>query len=177
MTNKNIFPEEILNSTVESHIGKHSKKTSLFFLITFTAVVIAFIALPFISIDIYTTSRGTIIPQEKKLNIYAPVSGRISYFNVEENQKIKKGDTLLIIEHNVLKERENLNSIQSSENASYLNDLSNLINKNYANITSDHYKRELLKHQQELYNLDVIIKNTQNDFNRTEQLYKKRCRS
>jgi membrane fusion protein, peptide pheromone/bacteriocin exporter len=173
MTNKNIFPEEILNSTVESHIGKHNKKTSLFFLITFIAVVIAFIALPFISIDIYTTSRGTIIPQEKKLNIYAPVSGRISYFNVEENQKIKKGDTLLIIEHNVLKERENLNSIQSSENSSYLNDLSNLINKNYSSVTSDHYKRELLKHRQELYNLDVIIKNTQNDFNRTEQLYKK----
>ncbi|MCL9807129.1 HlyD family secretion protein [Flavobacterium amniphilum] len=173
MTDKNIFPEEILNSTVENHIVKHSKKTSLLFLITFVAVATAFVSLPFIEIDIYTTSRGTIIPQDKKLNIYAPVSGRIAYFNVEENRKVKKGDTLLIIEHNVLKERENLNSIQSSENSSYLSDLSNLISKNYSAVKSDHYQRELLKHQQELYNMDVIIKKTQNDFDRTEQLYKK----
>lgn len=173
MTDKNIFPEEILNSTVEHHIVKHSKKTSLLFLITFVAVATAFASLPFIEIDIYTTSRGTIIPQDKKLNIYAPVSGRIAYFNVEENRKVKKGDTLLIIEHNVLKERENLNSLQSSENSSYLSDLSNLISKNYSAVKSDHYQRELLKHQQELYNMDVIIKKTQNDFDRTEQLYKK----
>lgn len=173
MTNKNIFPEEILKNTVESHIVKHSKKTSLLFIVTFIAVATAFISLPFIYIDIYSTSRGTIIPQEKKLNIFAPVNGRISYFHIEENQKIKKGDTLLIIEHNILKERENLNSVQTSENNTYLNDLHNLIQKNYANISSDHYKRELLKHQQELYNLDVIIQNKQNDFNRVQQLYQK----
>ncbi|MFC4815686.1 MULTISPECIES: HlyD family secretion protein [unclassified Flavobacterium] len=173
MTDKNIFPEEILNNTVENHIVKHSKRTSLLFLITFIAVAIAFVSLPFIKIDIYTTSRGTIIPQDKKLNIYAPVSGRIAYFNIEENRKIKKGDTLLIIEHNVLKEKENLNSIQSSENSSYMIDLSNIINKNYSAVKSDLFQKELLKHQQELYNLDVIIKKTQTDFDRTEQLYKK----
>lgn len=173
MTNKNIFPEEILKNTVESHIVKHSKKTSLLFIVTFIAVATAFISLPFIYIDIYSTSRGTIIPQEKKLNIFAPVNGRISYFHIEENQKIKKGDTLVIIEHNILKERENLNSVQTSENNTYLNDLHNLIQKNYGSIASDHYKRELLKHQQELYNLDVIIQNKQSDFNRVQQLYQK----
>ena len=173
MTDKNIFPEEILSNTVENHIVKHSKRTSLLFLITFIAVSIAFVSLPFIKIDIYTTSRGTIIPQDKKLNIYAPVNGRIAYFNIEENKKIKKGDTLLIIEHNGLKEKESLNSIQSSENSSYLSDLSNLINKNYSAVKSELFRKELLKHQQELYNMDVIIEKTQSDFNRTEQLYKK----
>jgi HlyD family secretion protein len=173
MNDKEIFPEEILNNTVESHIIKHNKKTSRLFVITFLALLIAFVSLPFIYIDIYTTSRGTIIPQEKKLTLYSPISGKISFFNVEENQKIKKGDTLLIIDHNILKERENLNTIQSSENSVYLNDLSNLIHKNYNQIQSDQYKRELLKHQQELYNLDIVIKNTQTDFNRREHLYKK----
>ncbi|KFF19317.1 HlyD family secretion protein [Flavobacterium hydatis] len=173
MSNQEIFPEEILNNTVENHIVKHSKRTSLLFVITFLALLIAFITLPFIYIDIYTTSRGTIIPQEKKLTLYSPINGKISFFNIEENQKIKKGDTLLIIDHNILKERENLNSIQSSENSLYINDLNNLIRKNYGLIKSDQYKRELLKHQQELYNIDVIVKNTQADFNRKEHLYKK----
>lgn len=173
MNDKEIFPEEILNSTVESHIIKHSKKTSRLFVITFLALLIGFVSLPFIYIDIYTTSRGTIIPQEKKLTLYSPISGKISFFNVEENQKIKKGDTLLIIDHNILKERENLNTIQSSENSVYLSDLKNLIQRNYGQIQSDQYKRELLKHQQELYNLDIVVKNTQADFDRKEHLFKK----
>lgn len=173
MSDNEIFPKEILNSTVENHIIKHNKKTSLLFVITFLALLIAAVSLPFIVIDIYTTSRGNIIPQEKKLTLYSPISGKISFFNVDENQKIKKGDTLLIIEHNILKERENLNSVQSSENLRYLNDLKNLIDRNYNKIQSDQYKRELLKHQQELYNLDVIIKNTQSDFNRKEYLFQK----
>jgi len=173
MSDNEIFPKEILNSTVENHIIKHNKKTSLLFVITFLALLIAAVSLPFIVIDIYTTSRGNIIPQEKKLTLYSPISGKISFFNVDENQKIKKGDTLLIIEHNILKERENLNIVQSSENLRYLNDLKNLIDRNYNQIQSDQYKRELLKHQQELYNLDVIIKNTQSDFNRKEYLFQK----
>lgn len=173
MSDKEIFPEEILNNTVESHIVKHNKKTSRLFVITFLALLIAFISLPFINIDVYTTSRGTIIPQEKKLTLHSPISGKISYFNIEENKKIKKGDTLLIIDHNILKERENLNTIQSSENSLYLNDLKNLINRNYGSIQSDQYKKELLKHQQELYNLDIVVKNTQTDFDRKELLFKK----
>lgn len=173
MDDKNIFPEEILNNTVESHIAKHNKKTSLLFIVTFVALLIAVISLPFIDVDIYTTSRGTIIPQDKKLNIYAPINGKISFFNVEENQKVKKGDTLLIIEHNILKERENLNNIQSTENSIYLNDLNNLIKKNYTALKSEQYKRELLKHQQDLYNIDLVIKNTETEFNRKDHLYKK----
>jgi len=173
MSDKEIFPEEILNNTVESHIVKHNKKTSFLFVATFAAVLIIAISLPFIYIDVYTTSRGTIIPQEKKLTLYSPISGKISYFNVEENKKIKKGDTLIIIDHNILKERENLNTIQSSENALYLSDLNHLIHKNYSQVRSEQYKRELLKHQQELYNLDIVVKNTQADFDRKDHLYKK----
>ena len=48
-----------------------------------------------------------------------------------------------------------------------------MIQRNYNALKSEQYKRELLKHQQELYNLDVIIKNTQTDFDRKNQLYNK----
>ncbi|WP_395056126.1 HlyD family secretion protein [Flavobacterium sp.] len=173
MNEKNIFPEEILNNTIQYHVVKHNKKTSILFFVTFFALLIACVSLPFIYVDIYTTSRGTVISQEKKLNIYAPINGKISFFKIEENQKVKKGDTLLIIDHKILKERETLNSEQSSENSVYLNDLNNLIQRNYNALKSEQYKRELLKHQQELYNLDVIIKNTQTDFDRKNQLYNK----
>lgn len=173
MDEKDIFPEEILNSTIETHVVKHSKKSSALFLTTFIALGILFISLPFIKVDLYTTSRGAIIPEEKKLNIFAPASGRIVHFNVEENKKVKKGDTLLILEHDILKEKENLNVIQNNENTNQISDLNNLVRGNYSGIRTEQYKKELLKYQQELYNIDIIIKNTQTEFDRKEKLYSK----
>jgi multidrug resistance efflux pump len=173
MNEQNIFPEEILNNTVEHHVAKHNKKTSLLFLITFVALLITCISLPFIYIDIYTTSRGTVVSEEKKLTIYAPISGKISFFKIEENQKVDKGDTLVIIEHSILKEKENLNASQSGENTIYLHDLDNLIHKDYTDLKSEQYKKEYLKHQQELYNIDAIIRNIQAEFNRKDYLFKK----
>ena len=70
MNEKNIFPEEILNNTIQYHVVKHNKKTSILFFVTFFALLIACLSLPFIYVDIYTTSRGTVISQEKKLNIF-----------------------------------------------------------------------------------------------------------
>lgn len=173
MNEKNIFPEEILNNTIEYHVAKHNIKTSLLFLVTFVALLITCISLPFIYIDLYTTSRGTVVSEEKKLTIYAPISGKILLFKIDENQKVNKGDTLVIIEHSILKEKESLNVSQSDENSVYLNDLENLIHKNYSSLKSEQYKREYLKYQQELYNIDVILKSTQAEFNRKEYLYKK----
>lgn len=173
MNSQNIFPQEIIHNTVESHISKHNKSNSILFVVTFIALLVVALSLPFIYLDIYTTSRGTIIPEEKKLNIYAPINGKIAFFNIEENQKVKKGDTLLMIEHNILKERENLNTTQSSENTTYVNDLNNLIKGNYNSVNSEQYKKSYLSYKQELYNLEVILKNTQDEFDRKDHLYQK----
>ncbi|SHI34766.1 HlyD family secretion protein [Flavobacterium terrae] len=173
MTEKNIFPEEILKSTIENHIVKHNKKTSVFFWVTCVALLIVFVSLPFITIDIFTTSRGTIVSQEKKVTIYVPSNGKITTFNIEENKKVKRGDTLLIISHEILKERENLNSLQSRENNLFASDLKNLIAQNYNAVKSEQYQKEYLKFKQELYNLDVILQNLQTEFNRKEHLFKK----
>ncbi len=173
MTEKNIFPEEILKSTIENHIVKHNKKTSAFFWVTCVALFIVFVSLPFITIDVFTTSRGTIVSQEKKVTIYVPSNGKIEMFNIEENKKVKKGDTLLIISHEILKERENLIFLQKRENNLFASDLKNLIAQNYNAIKSEQYQKEYLKFKQELYNLDVILQNLKTEFNRKEYLFKK----
>ncbi len=173
MTEKNIFPEEILKSTIENHIVKHNKKTSAFFWVTCIALFIVFVSLPFITIDVFTTSRGTIVSQEKKVTIYVPSNGKIEMFNIEENKKVKKGDTLLIISHEILKERENLIFLQNRENNLFASDLKNLIAQNYNAIKSEQYQKEYLKFKQELYNLDVILQNLKTEFGRKEYLFKK----
>ncbi|UUC46175.1 HlyD family secretion protein [Flavobacterium cerinum] len=173
MNDQNIFPEDILKSTVEYHIAKHSKKTNIIFWAIFVTLFSIIIATPFIYVDLYTTSRGQIIPQEKKASLYAPASGRVVLSGLEENKKVQAGDTLLIIDHKIIEEKGRLNNIQTSEYSDYISDLRHLLKRNYNALKTEQYKKEYLKHAQELYNIDVVIKTSQTEFDRADRLYNK----
>ena len=172
MEENNIFPEEILKSTVEYHIAMHSKKTNILFWTIFLSLLGIAFAMPFINIDLYTTSRGLIVPKEKKISLHAPSSGRISEFYIEENKKVNAGDTLLIIDHNILDEKSKLYNIQLEEYQNYIKDLQNLLQKKYSELRTDHFKKEHLKFKQELFNIDLLINNSQTEFDRSNRLFK-----
>lgn len=173
MNDQNIFPEDILKSTVEYHIAKHSKKTNVIFWAIFISLFGLIIALPFIYVDLYTTSRGQIIPQEKKASLYAPANGKVLFSSLEENRKINAGDTLLIIDHKIIQEKGRLNNVQTNEYQDYITDLKNLLKRNYGSLKTEQYKKEYLKHEQELFNIDVVIKTSQAEFDRADRLYNK----
>lgn len=174
MDKNQIFPEDILHNTVEYHIAKHSKKTNLIFWVIFLALSAALVALPFIYVDIYTTSRGVISSHEKPVTLFAPVSGRITYFNLLENQSVKQGDTLLIVNQKILDERDNLLDLQTEDAEAYIADLKFLLNGAYAQVKTRQYKKEYLRFQQELFNINTIIKNTQIEYDRSNILFEKK---
>jgi len=130
--------------------------------------------LPFIEIDLYTTSRGRIISQENIVSIYPPASGRISVYNIYENKKVKKGDTLLIIDQKILQEQKKLLELQLKSYQDFIEDLTKLLSKGYDKIKTEHYKTEQLKYQQELYNFNVIIKNAKTEYDRAVYLFKEK---
>ncbi|MBP2832394.1 HlyD family efflux transporter periplasmic adaptor subunit [Aquimarina sp. U1-2] len=173
MEENQIFPEDILRSTVEYHVATHSKKTNILFWIIFMTIAGIFTALPFIYVDLYTTSRGIIVTKEKKVSLYGPSSGRISQFYIEENKKVKAGDTLLVIDHNILQEKGKLYTLQIDEQSNYIQDLKKLLKKQYTALTTDYYKKEYLKFKQDLFNIDLLLKNAQTEYDRSEHLYKK----
>lgn len=172
MNENNIFPEDILNNTVEYHIAKHSKKTNLIFWIIFLALLCTLIVLPFVEVDIYTTSRGVITSHERPVSLYAPVSGRITYFNLIENKSVLKGDTLLIINQRMLDERDNLIDSQKEDIEDFIVDLNYLIKGKYTLIKTNQYQKEYNQFQQQLFNINTIIKNSQAEYDRSNSLYK-----
>lgn len=172
MNENNIFPEDILHNTVEYHIAKHSKKTNLIFWIIFLALLCTLIVLPFVEVDIYTTSRGVITSHERPVSLYAPVSGRITYFNLIENKSVLKGDTLLIINQRMLEERDNLIDSQKEDIEDFIVDLNYLIKGKYTLIKTNQYQKEYNQFQQQLFNVNTIIKNTQAEYDRSNSLYK-----
>ncbi|WAC01061.1 HlyD family efflux transporter periplasmic adaptor subunit [Lacinutrix neustonica] len=129
--------------------------------------------LPFIEVDIYTTSRGIITSHEKPVTLYAPVSGRITYFNLIENMSVSKGDTLLVVNQSILEERDHLMDSQKEDIEDFIVDLNYLIKGDYSSIKTNQYQKEYIRFQQQLFNVNTLIKNTNAEYNRSNALYQK----
>ena len=173
MEENNIFPEDILHNTVEYHIAKHSKKNNLIFWLIFLSLLGIFIALPFIYVDIYTTSRGIVTSEERPINLYAQTSGKITYFNLKENKYVNEGDTLLIVDQKIINEKDNLLDSQKEDIEDFILDLEYLLSKQYSKLTTSKYKKEKNKYQQQLFNIDTDINNAKDEFDTAEQLFRK----
>lgn len=173
MEENNIFPEDILHNTVEYHIAKHSKKTNLIFWLIFLSLLGIFVALPFIYVDIYTTSRGIITSEEKPVNLYAQTSGKITYFNLVENKAVRKGDTLLIVDQKIITEKGNLLNNQKEDTENFIIDLQYLLKGRYSKIKTSKYRKEKIKYLQQLHNIDTDIKNATEELNTAKQLFTK----
>ncbi|WP_418508818.1 HlyD family secretion protein [Corallibacter sp.] len=173
MTENNIFPEDILNNTVEYHIAKHSRKSNLIFWLIFLAIAAILIALPFIYVDVYSTSRGLIISEENPVTLYAPTSGRVTYYNLKENEYVSKGDTLLIVNQKILDEKRDLIDIQAEDAQEFINDLGFMLDKKFSKIKTKQFKKEYIQHSQEIFNINTLIKNSKTQFERADLLFKK----
>lgn len=103
-----IFPKEIINSTIHSHQFKHSKKSKIIYTTILCAIIAVITALPFVKVDIYSTHRGLIKPDQERLAIASINSGKADFVNLESNQFVNKGDTLIILDNSLINEKLHL---------------------------------------------------------------------
>ncbi|APY11037.1 secretion protein HlyD [Seonamhaeicola sp. S2-3] len=173
---KQIFPEEVLESTVETHQFKHGKKSKIIYTIILTALILVFALLPIIRVDIYTSSRGLIKPDKERLAITSLNSGKVIYTNLKNNRFVEKGDTLLILDDKVVDEQINLSKQQITDFNLFIDDLSYLINNSHPasyKIKSPKFKKEFLLYSQKLQELQTRFKKLKKDYNRNKVLFEK----
>lgn len=173
---KQIFPKEILESTVAAHQFKHGTKSKVIYAIIIIAILVLLISLPFIKVDIYTSARGIIKPDKERLSVASLNSGKIVSVNLKNNKQVQEGDTLLVLDNTIISEKLKLSSNQISDIRLFINDLTYLIeNKSVSvvNIASPKYQKEYLLYQQNLHDLQTRFQKTKQDFERNTLLYKK----
>lgn len=173
---KQIFPKEILESTVAAHQFKHGTKSKVIYAIIIIAILVLLISLPFIKVDIYTSARGIIKPDKERLSVASLNSGKIVSVNLKNNKRVQEGDTLLVLDNTIISEKLKLSSNQISDIRLFINDLTYLIeNKSVSvvNIASPKYQKEYLLYQQNLHDLQTRFQKTKQDFERNTLLYKK----
>ncbi len=74
------------------------RASSVLYLVILSAVSLFLCSLPFIIVPISVNSQGTIQPAIERTALFTPVSGRIAQIRIKDNQNVRRGDTVLLID-------------------------------------------------------------------------------
>ena len=172
----NIFPKEILDATVEVHRFNHQTKSKVVYSTLLIVLVIAVSCMPFLHLDVYSSSTGIIKSEKEKNQITSLHSGRISATYISENEYVKQGDTLLVIDNAIGEEKHNLLQNQLEQTNSFITDLNRLVEfktiKQHQ-LQSVKYQKDYAQYFQKLHELQTRYKKAKTDFKRQETLYNK----
>ncbi|QTE22428.1 HlyD family secretion protein [Polaribacter cellanae] len=173
--NKQIFPKEIIESTVEVHQFKHTNKSKVIYSIILIFLIIVLVSLPFIKVTIYNTSQGLIRPDKERVLLESSTSGKVIFQQLKNNGQVKKGDTLLLINNLAITQKINNTTSRLNETKIFIEDLKLLSNKNRIlnKLKSLKYKREYNFYQQKLSELNTRFQKIKEDYNRSQKLFSK----
>ncbi|CAI8208883.1 MAG: Hemolysin secretion protein D, chromosomal [Formosa sp. Hel1_33_131] len=173
---KNIFPKEILENTTEVHQFKHSKKSSIIYSIFLIALTGAFIALPFIKVDVYTSSRGIIKSGKEHIKLTTIYSGKVLKNSIEVNKQVSKGDTLLVLDDFNIKNKLDLLKINITDTKEFMHDANYLVNNKRIildSLYSQKYQKDYIQYLEKLQELQTRFKKEKRDYLRNQKLFQK----
>ncbi len=173
---KQLFPKEIIENTVEVHQFEHSSRSKTIYATILVTLIIALALLPFIKVDIYTTARGMLRPSKERIAITPLQSGKVVFVDMADNQVVKKGDTLLMTNATVVKDKIQRSASQLEETKQFIADCEYLVNTSnprFSNIITARYQKEYLYFTQKISELQTRFEKTKIDAERNEKLYRK----
>ncbi|WP_064196074.1 MULTISPECIES: HlyD family secretion protein [Emticicia] len=135
---KQLFPSDIIQSTVEAYLPKVAVRSQLIYILILLSIFGILVSLPFIFIDISVQSNGIIRTVSEKTEIKSLISGTVKAVNVSENQNIAQNTTLFVIATDDIDTKLNANSFQKQEKNDFIHDLVVLTQIGKNNIFGNH---------------------------------------
>ncbi|WPU93254.1 HlyD family efflux transporter periplasmic adaptor subunit [Mucilaginibacter sabulilitoris] len=171
------YSADTISETSIVYRSQISMRTQLIYLVTVVAILLTFVALPFIKTPISIKGSGLLQSSIEKTELTIPVSGRLIMLKLADNQKIKQGDTILVIDASVPKQQSALAQNRVSQINQFLRDISELlgrINNGLANpsLQTGQYNASWQQFAQELQNAALAKRQAASTFNRYNELYK-----
>ncbi len=167
---KKLFPPEIITHSIETHFHRHNKKFIWIYIVSIFLVIVTLSLLPFIKVELSAQGRGIIRTPYESSPIQSAYTGQVLLNNMFEGQPVSKGDTLLILHTDQLKEQINLNKRQLKENTVFVADLKQLLKKDTA-FQTNRYKLENNRHQSQIAEANANIQLLKKDYLLHQQLF------
>lgn len=122
-----IIPFALSDYSLENYLARITSGSKAIYWIIIAIVIFGIAALPFIYVDVSVQAKGFFQSDIEKQSVYAPFPGKILFTSIEDGKKVKKGDTLFIIDSEALKALNESLIKQKAENESAVHDLKVLI--------------------------------------------------
>lgn len=172
------YSTETISETSIVYRSQISKRTQLIYVITVLFIVVGFAALPFIKTSISIKGNGLLQSSVEKAELTIPVNGRLTKLKLTDNQKIKQGDTILIIDASVAKRQSALAQNRQQQIGQFLGDINQLLagisngRSGNPNLQTGQYNASWQQFAQELQNAEIAKNQAGSTFNRYNELYK-----
>ncbi|WP_029902840.1 HlyD family secretion protein [Prevotella sp. 10(H)] len=165
--------DEIDNS-IESYLYKKTSTSHKIYIVTTIAILVVFIALPFIYIDVSTQSTGVIRPKGERTEIKASVSEFIDSVYVREGQSVKEGDILLRLRSSNVGYQINYQGRRKEEYANHIADLEVLVTRRVpGHFKSSLYQQEYMSFRKKVTEAETSLEKAMIDHNRNQALHEK----
>lgn len=172
---KQIFPKEVIETTVEVHQFKHAKKSAIIYTIILGMIIVLLCSLPLIKITIYNTSQGLIKPNKERILLQSNISGKVTYHNLKNNSQVKKGDILLLIYDVAITQKISNTSNSIEEIYSFIGDLK-ILSGSKASVHKLQTVKYIQDHgfyRQKLNELTTRFRKIEEDYKRNQALFEK----
>ncbi|RED92069.1 HlyD family secretion protein [Marinoscillum furvescens] len=166
-----LFPEGFIGLSIESYTFRIKPRSKAIYLTLLTFLLVSMILLPFVKIEVSRSVRGQVSSSEDRHFISSPVSARVTYSHLKEDQQVFEGDTLLRFDHEVLKIELFQQNSDAKELGLFLTDLEGLLNDSSVNLKTDRFKSELLEFTSSLKKLEITRNNLRKQFIRQQKLF------
>lgn len=173
---KAIFPKEILDYTSEVYRYNFLKRSQTIYMIILISLLLLGCALPFIKIDLYSSSPGMIRPSKERNLITSPINGKVNHVLIAENSSVKEGDTLVILDDSSISHELALIEEQNDTLKLYIEDLKLISHDPMApadSITTTLAKSLRQQYEQKLKDLQEKLHRDLSSFKRQNHLYRK----
>ncbi|BFP43029.1 hypothetical protein FGF1_38740 [Flavobacteriaceae bacterium GF1] len=171
-----IFPKEIIEHSVQHFIPKNTVRSKSIYTLILLILGFGFLSMPFVSIPIYSSARGYIKPSIERVSLTSIHPGRIAFLNFKNGRDVHQGDTIILLETNVLDEQLDLNTKKAKQLSEEIQDLEYLVSEKYRNpkkLMTPKYQKELIAYQSSVTEHYTTIKKLKEDYKRNKKLLAK----
>jgi membrane fusion protein, peptide pheromone/bacteriocin exporter len=121
-----IIPFSVSKFSLETYLAKISIRSRIIYWIIIGIIVIGIALLPFIYVDVSVQARGYFQSDIEKQVINTPFQGKVIFTSIRNGDRIRKNDTLLIIESETIKAQQSALKQRIAENNASIFDLERL---------------------------------------------------
>ena len=164
------LPSNIEN-TVSILNSRYKKNSYIIYKLLLFSVISVVIALPMVEVDITSKSRGIVRPLGDNIQVTPIVSGRVMVSNIINNQTVREGDTLLVVEPSIINEQLQANISVYNDIKERLSDLDVLIDntKSKKILNTSLYRDEWTEYQSKLEDLNVRNRQYKRELSRSKE--------